>query len=148
MAASAQRLSALPGRLVLPPALARRRNASAGACGASQQGAQESGQEAHADRHHPGQAKRQDDGKKGPRGDDAGKRINGRKRHLLVDTPGLVWKRQVLPANVQDPEGARQMLPGLRRLCPRLQKMWADGIYGGWLIDRVAAKLKCVLETV
>lgn len=60
----------------------------------------------------------------------------------------MVWKRKVLPANIQDPQGARQTLPGLKRLCPRLQKIWADGIYGGSLLPWVAAKLHCVLEIV
>ncbi len=43
----------------------------------------------------------------GPRGYDAGKKVSGRKRHLLVDTLGLVLKVQIQPANTQDRDGAR-----------------------------------------
>jgi hypothetical protein len=48
-----------------------------------------------------------------------------------VDTLGLIWKRQVHPADVQ--EGARRLLPGLKRLCLRLEKIGADGNYSGGL---------------
>ena len=41
------------------------------------------------------------------RGDDAGKQVNGRKRHILVDTIGLLLQVMVLPANIQDRDGAR-----------------------------------------
>ena len=66
----------------------------------------------------------------------------------MVDTLGLIWKRQVHPANISDPAGARQTLPGLKRLCPRLLKIWADSVYGGTLIDWVASRLGCELEIV
>lgn len=66
----------------------------------------------------------------------------------MVDTLGLVCKRLVHPANVSDPAGARQLLPGLKRLCPRLVKMWADSVYGGPLVDWVASRLGCTLEIV
>ena len=44
------------------------------------------------------------------RGYDAGKKINGRKRHILVDTLGLLLKVMVLPANIQDRDGGQQLL--------------------------------------
>ena len=64
-------------------------------------------------------------------GYDAHKNVKGRKRHLLVDTLGLPLSIYVTPANVQDRVGARCLLSGLKPLVPRLQRIWADGAYGG-----------------
>lgn len=72
------------------------------------------------------------------RGFDAGKRINGRKRHVLVDTLGLMWLLVVHPANVQDRDGARLLLAGLTKFCQRLRLIWADAGYSGALIEWVA----------
>jgi len=47
----------------------------------------------------------------GPRGNDAGKKIKGRKRHILTDTIGLPVGTIVHPADVQDPDGAPDLLP-------------------------------------
>src|SRR5947208_4359951 len=63
-----------------------------------------------ADRRDPRQPERQDHQKGGPRGYDAGKKVHGRKRHLLVDVLGLILVLVVHPADVQDPEGAKQVL--------------------------------------
>ena len=49
----------------------------------------------------------------------------------MVDTLGLPLSVYVTPANVQDRVGARLLLAGLASLVPRLQKIWADGAYGG-----------------
>ncbi|MFO0755400.1 MAG: transposase [Byssovorax sp.] len=62
---------------------------------------------ARTKRGHSGQPVGQDDGKRGPHGYDAGKKINGRKRYILVDTLGLLIAVVVHPANVQDRDGAR-----------------------------------------
>lgn len=70
----------------------------------------------------------------GVRGFDAGKLIKGRKRHLLVDTLGLVLLVLVLRANIQDRDGARQLLPRAQQEFPRLKKVWADGAYAGELV--------------
>ena len=59
----------------------------------------------------------------GPRGYDAGKKVKGRKRHIVVDTLGLPL---VHPADIQDRDGARLVWPGLGRF-PRLQ---SDGAWG------------------
>src|ERR671932_1610197 len=64
-------------------------------------------------------------------GYDAHKNIKGHKRHLLVDTLGLLLSVYVTPADVQDRTGARLLLAGLGPLVPRLRKIWADGAYGG-----------------
>jgi putative transposase len=71
------------------------------------------------------------------RGYDAGKRVNGRKRHLLVDTMGLVLVAVVHAASTQDPTGARFVLTELAHRFTRLVRIWADGRYGGELIEWV-----------
>jgi len=76
------------------------------------------------------------------KGYDAGKKVNGRKRHLMVDTLGLIISVFVSPANVQDRDGLKQVLnqyfeTGLTRL----RKLWGDGGYrGDDLKDWVAGK--------
>ena len=70
-----------------------------------------------------------------PRGYDAGKKVSGRKRHIVVDTLGLLLAVAVHPANVQDRDGARQVLNNMVGLYPRLKLIWADGAYGGKLVQ-------------
>lgn len=67
----------------------------------------------------------------GPRGFDTGKQVKGRKRHLLVDTLGLVLGVAVHSAGLQDRDGARLLLERIRNLSPRLKIVWADAAYGG-----------------
>lgn len=74
----------------------------------------------------------------GERGYDAGKKVKGRKRHLLVDVLGLVLAVLVHPANIQDRDGARGLLERVKDAFPRLQLIWADGAYSGVLLDWVA----------
>ena len=75
----------------------------------------------------------------GPRGYDAGKRIYGRKRHIVTDTNGLLLAVHVHPANVQDCHGAVPLLEGLRNKFPRLRHVFADRIYrGNQLINALA----------
>jgi putative transposase len=71
----------------------------------------------------------------GPRGYDAGKKVTGRKRHLLVDTMGLILLVMVHPADVQDRDGARLLLAMLVGRFSRLQLIWADAGYAGRLIE-------------
>ncbi len=67
-------------------------------------------------------------------GYDAGKKIKGRKRHLLVDTLGLVLALQVTAASVQDRDGGRTLIEKCWFLFGRLQIIWADsGYQGAWL---------------
>ena len=63
------------------------------------------------------------------RGYDGGKKVQGRKRHLLVDPQGFVLKVRVLAANTADQEGAKQLLNGIQSQFPRLQHLWVDGGY-------------------
>ncbi len=77
----------------------------------------------------------------GVRGYDAGKKINGRKRHAIVDTIGLLLGRVVHPADVQDRDGAPDVLASIRRTCPWLRHVFADGGYAG-------PKLRGVLKRI
>ncbi len=74
--------------------------------------------------------------------------MSGRKRHLLVDTLGLLLAVVVHAASVQDRDGAKLVLAKARARCPRLQRLWADGSYAGQLIDWVREKCGWVLEIV
>ena len=74
--------------------------------------------------------------------------MTGRKRHLLVDTLGLLLAVVVHAASVQDRDGAKLVLAKARARCPRLQLLWADGSYAGQLIDWVWEKCGWVLELV
>lgn len=62
-------------------------------------------------------------------GYDAGKRVRGRKRHLLVDTCGLVLRAVVHSASVQDRAGAKLVLAGVGAMFPHLGLVWVDGGY-------------------
>lgn len=64
-------------------------------------------------------------------GYDAGKKVKGRKRHILVDTLGLVFGRLVHAADLQDRDGAPLLLKSVRHLCPWLRHVFADGGYAG-----------------
>lgn len=70
---------------------------------------------------------------KGKRGYDSGKKVNGRKRHIVVDTVGLLLTVLVTPGNVQDKPGGRLLLTQLQQQLPlpRLKLLWADGGYRG-----------------
>jgi putative transposase len=84
----------------------------------------------------------------GARGYDANKKVTGRKRHLLVDTQGLILKAKVTTADVQDRDGARQLLEDLPGSCKCLRKIWVDGAYRGKLVDWVTGRFKFALEVV
>ncbi len=71
------------------------------------------------------------------RGYDAGKKISGRKRHILVDTIGLLLIVVVHGANIQDRDGAKLVLERLQDSFSRLRLIWADGGYAGALVEWV-----------
>lgn len=85
-------------------------------------------------------------------GYDGGKKIKGRKRHLMVDTLGLVMMVVVTAANVSDPQGARLLFARLHTLpqsIARLVLIWVDGTYAGvdlmkWTMDTY----RWMLETI
>ncbi len=87
----------------------------------------------------------------GPRSYDGGKKMSGRKRHLLVDTSGLVLNAVVHPADVADRDGARLVLaPSVEEdRLPRLKHLWADAGYRGaglreWITERLGLSLEIV----
>lgn len=84
----------------------------------------------------------------GERGYDAGKNIKGRKRHLLVDTMGLLLMLVVHKASIQDRDGARLVLETAYPCFPNLKRIWADGGYSGGLIEWVKDSYNWVLEIV
>ena len=67
---------------------------------------------------HNRQPEREDHRKRGPRGYDAGKKVKGRKRHIVVDTLGLLLAVVVHPADIQDRDGAKLVLSKLLGLFP------------------------------
>jgi transposase len=86
------------------------------------------------------------------RGYDAGKRVTGRKRHILVDTLGLLLAVTVTTASLQDRPGGRRLLTAARPRFPRLGKVWADGGYANVvdtsLVDYARDELGLELEIV
>jgi putative transposase len=84
----------------------------------------------------------------GERGYDAGKKIKGRKRHILVDTMGLLLVVVVHAANIQDRDGAKLLFEKAKNLFPRLQLIWADGGYAGKLVGWVKSVCGWVLQIV
>lgn len=74
--------------------------------------------------------------------------MKGRKRHILVDTLGLVLMIVVHAANIQDRDGAKQVLEKAKGRFPRLKLIWADGGYAGKLVDWVKQSCGWVLEIV
>jgi putative transposase len=87
------------------------------------------------------------------RGYDAGKKITGRKRHIVVDTLGLIITVVVHGAHWQDYDGACFLLMKLNETCPRLKILFADSAYGrnglpGWVTDTFGWLLQTVLRPV
>lgn len=82
------------------------------------------------------------------RGFDVGKKINGRKRHILVDTLGLMITVVVTTACVQDRDGLKKLLKifGVHR--KKLKKIWVDGGYRGEIIEWVKSRFRYALEVV
>ena len=88
-----------------------------------------------SDRLRDRQSEREKRGKRGacidPPGYDAGKKIKGRKRHILVDTAGLLLHAVVHPADIQDRDGGVLLLSTLFGMYPFLVKLFADAGYQG-----------------
>ena len=76
----------------------------------------------------------------GPKGYDAGKKVDGRKRHILVDTLGLLLVLVVHTADVQDRDGLALVCRRLRRRFPWLRLIFADGGYRGETAACAAAR--------
>jgi transposase len=80
------------------------------------------------------------------RGFDGGKKVNGRKRHLLVDAQGLVLRVRVHAADLHDRVGAPLLLTGANREFPRVRVVWADQGYTGsaaaWMTQQLGWEVR------
>ncbi|WP_428411961.1 IS5 family transposase [Pararhizobium sp.] len=84
----------------------------------------------------------------GPRGYDAGKKIKGRKRHIAVDTHGLLLEASVHPANEQDRDGAQALTRQLHEHHNAVEVVWADAGYSGRFVRWAEAELGLKVEVV
>jgi putative transposase len=84
----------------------------------------------------------------GPHGYDGGKKLSGRKRHLLVDTLGLLLKVVVHSAKLQDREGVPLLLEPVKGQFPRIEKVWVDNAYTGsgriWIKEHMGWEVEVV----
>src|SRR5207342_1871699 len=74
-----------------------------------------------------------------PQGYDAGKKVTGRKRHVLVDTLGLLLNVVVHRGDIQDRDGIRRLLRDAGRRFPSIIKLFADAAYQGPRAAKVVA---------
>jgi transposase len=79
----------------------------------------------------------------GPCGYDAGKKIKGRKRHIVTDTSGHLVGLQVHAADIQDRDGAVALFRSIWRLYPWLRHIFADGAYAGDKLKKAVSKFGC-----
>lgn len=84
----------------------------------------------------------------GPRGYDAGKKVKGRKRHIVTDTLGLLLSCIVHGADIQDRDGARITLDEVLERFPSLKHFFADGGYRGEKLASFVEQKQCGLEIV
>jgi putative transposase len=82
------------------------------------------------------------------RGYDGGKKVRGRKRHLLVDTEGLVLKASVHSAKIPDQDGIQLVLEATRDRLPRLSHLWVDAGYQGRAKEWAEKELGLSVEVV
>jgi transposase len=82
------------------------------------------------------------------RGYDAGKKVNGRKRHVVVDTLGLLVVVLVTAASVQDRDGGRLVLAKAKMAMPSIALVWADGGYAGTLVTFAQTLLRIGVQLV
>ena len=138
--ATAAGLSAVEDGVRLLPGVPRGRRVGDHAPSSGDEAARADRPRTEPDGHDHRHAKRQDDRKRGPRGYDAGKNVKGRKRHIAVDTDGLLLGLVVHAANIQDADGAWDLLKKIKPLYCWLRVVFADSIY-----YRTAALLACFL---
>lgn len=84
----------------------------------------------------------------GERGFDGGKLIKGRKRHVLVDTLGLVLQVVVTSAHISDPAGARLLFKRWGGSCKKMRRIWVDGTYRGSLLEWAKTRIQAVITPV
>ncbi|MEU8960325.1 IS5 family transposase [Streptomyces sp. NPDC048491] len=81
-------------------------------------------------------------------GYDAGKKIPGRKRHIIVDAKGMPLFVMVTPANLHDSVAAREVLFRLRLMHPEITIVWADLAYAGTLVGWAKSFIRLTIKTV
>ena len=84
----------------------------------------------------------------GPRGYDAGKKVKGRKRHIATDTAGNLLDALVHPADIQDRDGAPNLIERCRDAYPSLAHLFADGGYAGQKLEVAIAHLDCLVVEI
>src|SRR5215210_4863301 len=135
MARPSQRPAAAQHGAWLVRALALRWRARPAAFRALPAGSRTGGTPCQPHHRYRGQPERQERRKRGrhidPIGYDAAKKIKGKKRHLIVDTLGLMLGLDVTPADVQDRDGFLPLLKRVRRVFVFLERLFADGAYSG-----------------
>lgn len=140
--------AALADRLTLLPQVVGGRNLGAHPPRAARPHAPENGERGKPDGRHPGQPVGPHQRKRGVRGYDGHKKLNGRKRHALVETSGLLPGVKILPANQNDRRGGEALLTQVRPSLPRLQHIWADQGYKGqfqhWAHDTLGLELEAI----
>jgi putative transposase len=82
------------------------------------------------------------------RGYDAGKRVNGRKRHIVTDVNGWLLAVLVTGAHVQDRDAGQTLAWVIRMVFPTVRLVWADGGYAGKLVDYAATVLGLSVQIV
>src|SRR6202045_5119639 len=109
------------------------------------------GTRSQSHRRHHRQSEREERRKRGacidPHGFDAGKLIKGKKRHILVDTMGLLLHAIVHSAGIQDRDGGILLLATMKGLFPFLEKLFADSAYQGPIFANGLATILPRLET-
>ena len=136
LAAAARGLPAVPDRVRLLPPMGTRRDLAASPRRAAGPGARARGPGPAPDRggHRLAVGAWRRHGPGASRGYDAGKKVKGRKRHIAVDTLGLLLAVVVTEAGIQDRDGGARLLAALRPGCPPSRLIWADGGYAGRLV--------------
>jgi len=82
------------------------------------------------------------------KGFDAGKRVKGIKRHIMVDTLGLILAVVIQGASVQDRNGALEVIAKMTESCKKVIRIFADGGYSGTLISKVKERFKIDFEII
>lgn len=99
------------------------------------------GTEPLSERRHSRQSVGENDGKRGLKGYDGYKRLQGRKHHLLVDTLSMVLEVELSAASERDVQGGAQVLLRAQARYPRLKTIWADlgykGLFPAWVWHRL-----------
>ena len=84
----------------------------------------------------------------GPRGFDGAKKVDGIKRHILVDTAGILVAATVTPANVQDRDAFSALLRKAKRIAPTITHLWLDKGYTGQAVAGSATQAGVSVEVV